>query len=114
VKKELDRQNVSAHVATWAEANKVIFTAPGSEDLERVAEILAVEHFQQLISAKKRLRGWPVGDPFIVARAMVTEGCVVTEEIRRDNAAKIPNVCEHFGVDCVNLEELMAREGWQF
>ena len=22
--------------------------------------------------------------------------------------------CEHFGVDCINLETLMSREGWQF
>jgi hypothetical protein len=114
VKKELDLQNVSPHVATWAETHKVIFTAPSAEELQRVAEILAVEHFQQLIGAKQRLRGSPVADPFIVANAMVTGRCVVTEESHKEHAAKIPNVCEHFGVDCVNLEELMAREGWRF
>ena len=35
-------------------------------------------------------------------------GCVST------NAVKIPNVCEHFGVDCTNLEEFMEREKWRF
>ncbi len=40
--------------------------------------------------------------------------CVVTEEVRRPNAARIPNVCDHFGIGCINLEQLMEREGWQF
>ena len=40
--------------------------------------------------------------------------CVVTEEIYRPNAAKIPNVCEYFNIECINLQQLMIREGWQF
>ena len=114
VRKELDRQNVSEHVDRWVESIKGMFLSPSSDDLARVAEILAVRHFQQLIGEKQRLRGWPVADPFVVARAMVVGGCVVTEEDRKPNAAKIPNVCEHFGVQCTNLEGLMDREGWRF
>ena len=30
------------------------------------------------------------------------------------NAAKIPNVCDHFGIPCVNLEGFMAKEKWEF
>lgn len=114
VAKELDRQNVSPHVDSWAQANKKIFAPPSSEEMVKVAEILTVEHFQQMIGEKQRLRGWPVADPFIVARAMVSGACVVTEEEWKQNAAKIPNVCEHFDVACTNLEGLMDREGWQF
>ena len=32
----------------------------------------------------------------------------------KKNAGKIPNVCEHFGVDWTNVEGFMAREGWTF
>ena len=113
-RKELDLQNVSEHVDQWAESVKRIFVPPSTHDLEKVAEILAVRHFQQLIGEKQRLRGWPVADPFIVARAMTSGGCVVTEEEWKKNGAKIPNVCEHFGVDWTSLEGLMDREGWRF
>ncbi|MEX2530539.1 MAG: PIN domain-containing protein [Gemmatimonadota bacterium] len=114
VRKELDRQNVGDHVDSWVESNKGIFLPPTSDDLERVATILAVVHFQQLIGEKQRLRGWPVADPFVVARAMKSGASVVTEEEWKRNGAKIPNVCEYFGVECMNLEGLMAREGWTF
>src|SRR5467141_2643406 len=29
-------------------------------------------------------------------------------------ASKIPNICKHFNVPCMTLEEFMAAEGWQF
>lgn len=86
----------------------------GGSKLEAVRAILAIRAFQQLIGKKQRLRGWPVADPFLIARAMVTGAVVVTEEKRKGNAAKIPNVCEHFNVDYMTLEDLMAEEGWQF
>ncbi|HEX6902643.1 MAG TPA: DUF4411 family protein [Thermoanaerobaculia bacterium] len=41
-------------------------------------------------------------------------GCVVTEEANRPHAAKVPNVCEHFGVSCTNVEGFMARNDWRF
>lgn len=114
VAKELDRQSTSAHIDDWVERNRGVFMAPSADDLENVAEILAVPHFQQLIGTRQRLLGWPVADPFIVARAIVVDACVVTEEGRKENAAKIPNVCDHFSVDCINLEGLMEREDWRF
>jgi len=39
---------------------------------------------------------------------------VVTEEIKKEHAAKIPNVCEHFKVPCVNMEGFLVQNGWQF
>ena len=41
-------------------------------------------------------------------------GCVVTEERIKPNAVKIPNVCDHFDIDCINFETLMVLENWQF
>ena len=79
-----------------------------------MAQILAVRHFQSLINEKARMSGSPVADPFVVASAMTRRGVVVTEERKPENGARIPNVCEHFGVACVNLEGLMEREGWTF
>ncbi len=39
---------------------------------------------------------------------------VVTMEKPRLNAAKVPNICQHFGVPCLGLEDFMQWEGWRF
>lgn len=53
-------------------------------------------------------------DPFVVAAGKVKDATVVTQEGLKPNAAKVPNVCEHFNVPCLNLEEFMAQQGWAF
>ena len=80
-----------------------------------VREIFKVEHFQQMIRYQERQKGKPVADPFVIARAFtLSEGCVVTTELLKPNAAKIPNICQHFGIDCTDLGGFMERENWSF
>jgi hypothetical protein len=79
-----------------------------------VAEIFRISHFQGLIGQKQRLKGDPVADPFVIACAKVRGGSVVTEEQFKPNAAKIPNVCQHFNVPCIDLEEFMHQQKWSF
>nr|VFJ92308.1 MAG: protein of unknown function (DUF4411) [Candidatus Kentron sp. LFY] len=68
-----------------------------------------------MISKQKTLQGKPVADPFVIALAKCLENsCVVTSETKSSNAAKLPNVCEHFKVDWTNLEGFMEREDWRF
>ena len=64
-----------------------------------------MRHFQQLIDKRKILSGGYVADPFVVAKAMVQNRIVLTREKFKENAAKIPNVCKHFGAPCVDIEE---------
>jgi hypothetical protein len=104
----------SKHVLAWAKKNSSIFLPPSDGETACISEIFAVPHFRQLIGSEQRFRGTPVADPFLVAAAKVNGGCVVTEESFKENAAKIPNVCRHFEVDCTNLEGLMERENWAF
>lgn len=101
-------------VQAWVTANRQIFGIPDARELASVGSILAVTHFQTLIGLKQQLNGSPVADPFVIARAMVCSGVVVTEEELKPNAAKVPNVCEHFGVECINLESFMQHQGWSF
>ena len=82
--------------------------------MQFVGEIFSVPHFHALVKEKSLLDGHPCADPFVIARAKVIDGCVVAEERQKPNAAKIPNVCEHFGIDCTNLQGFMQREGWTF
>jgi hypothetical protein len=111
---ELENGDPNKHVQPWLKARKPIFTVPTAAELVVVSKILAVPHFQTLIGEKQRLRGTPVADPFVVAAASVQKATVVTEELFKVNAAKIPNVCQHFGVRYLTLEEFMADQGWTF
>ena len=71
-------------------------------------------HFRQLIGQKQRLKGLPVADPFLVARGALQDASVVTEETLKPNAAKVPNVCEHFGVRSTNVQGFLVEVGWRF
>lgn len=102
------------HVQAWLKVNKDIFQTPQAAELQIVANILAIPHFQALIGTKQQLNGTPVADPFVIALAKTRNGTVVTEEDFKPNAAKIPNVCQHFGVPCMNLEQFMQVQGWSF
>ena len=111
---ELGRQNVSADVLAWAKQNKQIFTTPTAAELRFVAQIFQIKHFQNLIGEQQRLKGTPVADPFVIACAKIKGGAVVTEEQLKPNAAKIPNVCAHFKVPCIDLEKFMQQQKWAF
>lgn len=111
---ELEQRSDSDAVLSWAHNNRHVFLIPSEEEQEAVVRILGVSHFQQMISQQAILKGTPVADPFVVAAALVRGRTVVTEELMKPNAAKIPNVCMHFGVRCINLAQFMAEQRWAF
>jgi hypothetical protein len=114
VRKELERQSPSEHVNDWVNRHLHLFGEPSSGEMAYVADIFRVHHFRQLIGQKQQLTGAPVADPFVVARGGVKNGCVVTEEARKPNAAKVPNVCDHFGVRHTTVQGFLSELGWQF
>ena len=98
----------------WAAVNSGLFTTPNADEGRFVGQIYAVQHFQQNIERQKMLRGGKNADPFVIAKAAVNGLTVVTMEQLRDNAAKIPNICNHFDVPWMSLEDFMEAEGWEF
>lgn len=114
VRNELERILSASWLLDWVQERPFLFPAPSSDEAAFVAEIFAVPHFQSLVGERQRLKGSPVADPFLVASAKIRGGCVVTEEKRKPNAARIPNVCDHFDVPCTNLEGFMERNDWSF
>jgi hypothetical protein len=114
VKRELSDRNDSDVIEDWARDNTSIFLTPSVQESSYVREIFSVAHFQSLVSEKARLKGTPVADPFVIALAAVRSATVVTEERLKPNAAKIPNICQHFGVSCTNLEGFMSQQNWSF
>ncbi|AEA62844.1 PIN domain-containing protein [Burkholderia gladioli] len=123
VQRELERQAVSDDVLKWVKDHAAIFTTPGDDELRFVAEIFRVRHFQALIGQQQSLKGMPVADPFLIECAKVRDGTLVTEEgwarpggplMPKQHAAKIPNVCAHFRIPCIDLEEFMHQQDWRF
>ncbi|NQS98735.1 MAG: DUF4411 family protein [candidate division Zixibacteria bacterium] len=111
---ELDNQATRSHLKNWIASNKGIFLVPIEQELKFIREIFERQHFRQIIKAKDILNGKPVADPFVIAKAKAVNGIVVTEEVWKKNAAKIPNICSHYDIEYTNLEGFMTREGWEF
>ena len=111
---ELHNYNDADFIQDWAKQHKAVFDKPSNAELLVVQQILAIPHFQLLISNKAILKGTPVADPFVVAAAKIKGATVVTQERLKSNAAKIPNVCDEFDVLCIDLETFMTQQGWSF
>jgi hypothetical protein len=111
---EIERGNSDQYTNKWLKDRKEIFTTPTTAELQFVAHIFQVQHFQSLIGEQQRLKGTPVADPFVIACAKIKNGTVVTEEQLKPNAAKIPNVCGYFKIPCIDLERFMELQGWNF
>ena len=113
VRKELE--GYGDRLSDWVKGHREFFLTPTTNEFNFVNEIFKITHFQMLIRKKERLNGKPVADPFVIAKAKIQEeGCVVTQEVKKPNAARIPNVCEHFDIPCLNLEAFMENEKWRF
>jgi hypothetical protein len=102
------------NLLAWAKDRTELFATPTAAEGRFVARIYRVPHFQQNIEQQKLLKGGKNADPFVIAKAAVEERAVVTMEQLRPNAARIPNICQHFRIKCLSLEEFMQEEGWQF
>ncbi|MDR1509021.1 MAG: DUF4411 family protein [Synergistaceae bacterium] len=114
--KELERGDPDQHLNEWLKRKGIgkIFTTPTPEEMLFVQTIFSVPHFHSLLGKTQILNGVPVADPFVISCAKIRQGVVVTEERYKPNAAKIPNVCEHFNIPCINLEQFMQEQAWNF
>lgn len=104
----------SAALTEWAGQHAVLFATPTAAEGAFVARIYSVPHFQQNIEQQKLLQGGKHADSFVIAKAAVEGRAVVTMEQVRPNAVKIPNICQHFGVQWLSLEDFMEAEEWEF
>lgn len=114
VMNEIRQYHRDERVLEWLKAHRQIFEVPTAVEIDHVKAIFEVPHFQQLVRVRNIQLGLPAADPFLIAKARALDGTVVTQEQYRQNAARIPNVCEHFGVPWTDLEGFMEQEGWEF
>ena len=114
VYEELQLQIDSERYLDWITFRKDIFKKPSENETDFIPRILEVRNFANLIGIKQIKEGKHVADPFLIASAKINNACVVTEEKYKPNAPTIPNVCEYFKIECVNLEKFMIKENWKF
>ena len=118
VRNELERYGgPQEHLLAWMKKNRQIFTTPNNDELEKVRQIFANKKFQRLLSNKAKNSGYPLADPFVIAKAWTVGCCVVTAEmpaIPNSSKIKIPDVCDYFGVAWASPEQFMQQQNWIF
>jgi hypothetical protein len=109
-------------ILKWAENHKDVFVSITPQQIQLVREIINTNDFKALIDTTK-----PTGDTdaFIIALAMeepfqmtlpplTPQRIVVCEEKLHGNRIRIPFVCRHFNIECIDIFEMFRREGWKW
>lgn len=113
VRKEIDGSSIET-LRDWAAGHDHIFELPNAEEAKIISAIYSVPQFRQNIDNQKLLKGGLIADPFVIAKAALAGKTVVTTEKFKPHSAKIPNICKHFGVNCMSLQEFMESQKWKF
>ena len=113
---ELER-NASDELLAWLKTKKDMFVF----DKEQVSKTeLLINDFYATYKRGYKPEIGDAADPFVVAAAMSHKAVVFTQESTQGshipsdvNSPKIPTVCIHYGVECVNIQAFIKREGFE-
>lgn len=102
-------------LAAWARDRKGLpFFVDPDEAVQRALGTI-VDYVKTTYPGTKATDDFLAGaDPWIIAHAQTHGGTVITLETRVSpgtRKAKIPDVCDHFGVGCDSLFEMVERLG---
>jgi hypothetical protein len=97
----------------WAKAAQAALFVEESVSVQHIVRHLMATHYTPA-KPEKGLKG---ADPFVIA--MAKDGgakWVVVSDEHPGSAEnrKIPFVCNHENVRCINFQDMMRAEGWQF
>lgn len=90
----------------WAKKHKEFFVPLSKEIQEQVSVVL--KRYPTLIKMKSTSNS--NGDPFLVATAIIANGCIVTNERSGDEKTgdfHIPNVCKGFNITYMDLHTFL-------
>lgn len=98
-------------LAEWVKQHSKLFYLLDGPLQNATSEVMA--DFALLVDSAK---GRSQADPFVIALAKINGGIVITEERNSGTLEKpkIPFVCNHYGITCINTIELIRRENWLF
>ena len=91
---------------SWTKKHKDFFVPLSKEIQEQVSAVL--KKYPTLIKMKSTSNS--NGDPFLVATAIVNNGCIVTNERTGDEKTgdyRIPNVCKGFDITYMDLHDFI-------
>lgn len=138
VREDLENfESDEAHFVEWAKRQRSIFSRPEPDEQDNLKKLLSVENgkFQTLVEKKNILKGDPVPDPFVIAKAMTINANAeatnantetnratvvsVEEQARKDVHGnilvfRIPDVCEYFKIRHISPKEFMEEMEWIF
>lgn len=110
---------VSDAVTHLENLNAQIFAAPTPQEEYLVQQMTRDPGLSAAANrwGSKARQGRVDADPYLAAKArtVAVAAALVTEESQ--DAAKtdrLPAVCRQFGIDCINLDEMIFRLGWRF
>lgn len=109
---------VSGAVRHLENLNAQFFAAPTPQEEALVQQMASTPGLSAAANrwVSKARQGKVDADPYLVAKARtVAIAALVTEESQ--DAAKtdrLPAVCRQFGIDCIDLDEMIFRLGWRF
>ncbi|HEY8815441.1 MAG TPA: DUF4411 family protein [Candidatus Dormibacteraeota bacterium] len=104
----------SSELVEWALHNEQsdLFVEVDEEIQVVVTEIL--DSHPRLIDPETLRSG---ADPFVIGLARCGSATVVTEERPSRDAAnnpKIPDVCDHYDIRCIDVRDLIREENWDW
>lgn len=113
VLEELRRGSSTDEARKWAAKNKGMFPPPTALEMTFFARVNRVPQFRDAVP--EDITGTDVkADLFLIARANAVGGMVITQERSSTRGYKIPDICNHFGVLCGTLDDMMVALGWRF
>lgn len=106
VKKEVTKKEDG--LRSWLDQRTNMFVEL-EEDIQNDARLILAE-FPLLT---KQIAGRNPADPFVIALAKARSYTVVTQEgMGSPTRPRIPLVCNHYGVDCMDILGLVRNENW--
>ena len=93
-------------ISRWLKSHKPYFLKPTNEEGYILQEIFAHNKFREGIKERSLREGSPEADAFLVAKAKILQGVVVTAESdSKPNAEKIPNIAVEMGVPYMKIDD---------
>lgn len=94
------------NVSKWLKAHKTCFLKPTNDEGFIMREIFAHKKFREGIKERSLRQGSPEADAFLVAKAKILKGIVVTAESdSKPNSEKIPNIAVEMGVPYMKIDD---------
>ena len=100
--------------AEWARERRAtsMFIEPDLDTQVAFQEV--AQHVSERYEPNQARKFLDVADPWLIAHAIASGGKVVTQETRageNSQRVKIPNVCDAFGVESLNMYDMLRELG---